>query len=164
VCRFVAGLVNKNVLLRAGVRRIDTRAFKQADSFHRIQSATMMKRNCNHRIKRHLQRALFLMAALAAGSACAASFDCNRARLPDEKAICASRQLSEMDVEMSVRYQTLTGLVAMGTRGNMQDEQQAWLKSRQACGRDQACLLAAYRRRIGTLKDEYAHLASRGPF
>jgi uncharacterized protein len=107
---------------------------------------------------------LVTIAALAAGSVCAASFDCSRAPLPDEKAICASRQLSELDVEMAVRYQILTGLVAMGTRGNMQDEQHAWLKSRQACGRDHACLLDAYRRRIGTLKDEYAHLASRGPF
>jgi uncharacterized protein len=100
----------------------------------------------------------------SAGSAFSASFDCTRARLPDEKAICASRQLSEMDVEMAVRFQMLTGLVAMGTRGDMQDEQQARLKSRQACVRDESCLLAAYRRRIATLKTEYAHLASRGPF
>ena len=65
---------------------------------------------------------------------------------------------------VGVRYQRLTGLVAMGTRGDMRDERQAWLKSRRACGGHDACLLAAYRRRIGTLKDEYAHLASRGPF
>jgi uncharacterized protein len=123
-----------------------------------------MKRNHPHRITPRLRTALFMIATLAAGSACAASFDCKRARSPDEKSICASRQLSEMDVEMSVRYQMLTGLVAMGTRGNMQDEQQAWLKSRQACSSDHACLLDAYRRRIGTLKDEYAHLANRGPF
>jgi uncharacterized protein YecT (DUF1311 family) len=164
VCRFAAGLVNQNVLLYARITRIDTRASMLADSFHRIHSRTTMTRNHNRRINRRLQCALFMMAAFAAGSVCAASFDCNRARLPDEKTICASRQLSELDVEMSVRYQMLTGLVAMGTRGNMQDEQQAWLKSRQACGRDHACLLAAYRRRIDTLKDEYAHLASRGPF
>ncbi|MDI7065936.1 hypothetical protein QMO17_32340, partial [Klebsiella pneumoniae] len=64
---------------------------------------------------------LALIAAIAFGSvpAQAASFDCNRARLPDEKAICASRQLSELDVEMSVRFQMMMGLVAMGTRGDM---------------------------------------------
>ncbi|WP_240975570.1 lysozyme inhibitor LprI family protein [Paraburkholderia aromaticivorans] len=104
------------------------------------------------------------MVTLGSASAFAASFDCGRARLPDGKAVCASRQLSEMDVEMAVRYQMLTGLVAMGARGDMQDEQQAWLKSRNACGGNQSCLLNAYRRRIGTLKDEYARLASRGPF
>ncbi|MFM0002933.1 MULTISPECIES: lysozyme inhibitor LprI family protein [Paraburkholderia] len=115
-------------------------------------------------MKRHLRWTLLAMVTLSSASAFAASFDCGRARLPDEKAVCASRQLSEMDVEMSVRYQMLTGLVAMGTRGNMQDEQQVWLKSRKACGGNQSCLLNAYRRRIGTLKDDYARLASRGPF
>ena len=123
-----------------------------------------MSRHRNHRINRRWQFVLWMTITFSAGSAFSASFDCTRARSPDEKAICASRQLSEMDVEMAVRFQMLTGLVAMGTRGDMQDEQQAWLKSRQACVRDEPCLLAAYRRRIATLKTEYAHLASRGPF
>jgi len=128
----------------------------------------MMNRQRNHGIKRGARRllhvALFAAFALGSVSALAAGFDCNRARLPDEKAVCASRQLSEMDVEMTVRYETLTGLVAMGTRGNMQDEQQAWLNVREKCGTNEACLVAAYRHRIQMLKDEYAHLASRGPF
>ncbi|HEX7907840.1 MAG TPA: hypothetical protein VF534_07090 [Paraburkholderia sp.] len=125
---------------------------------------SMMKRQRERSIRRCLQWALFALFALGMGAAKAASFDCSRARLPDEKAVCASRQLSELDVEMSVRFQMLTGLVAMGTRGDMQDEQQVWLKSRKACGSNQSCLLSAYRRRIETLKEEYAHLASRGPF
>jgi uncharacterized protein len=123
-----------------------------------------MHRESPHGMKRYWRVGLFVMVTLGSRAAFAASFDCNRARLPDEKAICASRQLSELDVEMSVRFQMLTGLVAMGTRGNMQDEQQAWLQSRKACGGNRACLLAAYRRRIAMLKDDYAHLASRGPF
>ncbi|ACD20043.1 conserved hypothetical protein [Paraburkholderia phytofirmans PsJN] len=123
-----------------------------------------MNRQRNPAIKRRLRCALFAMVTLSSATAFAASFDCGRARLADEKAICASRQLSEMDVEMAVRYQMLTGLVAMGARGDMQDEQQVWLKSRKACGGNRSCLLNAYRRRIGTLKDEYANLASRGPF
>lgn len=123
-----------------------------------------MNKQRNHRIGHHLRVAL--LAAMTAGSvpASAASFDCNRARLPDEKAICASRQLSELDVEMSVRYQMLMGLVAMGTRGDMGEQQQSWLSARKKCGAREACLLAAYRLRIQTLKDEYARLASRGPF
>lgn len=123
-----------------------------------------IKHDNKHGIHRRVQWVLLALFTLGAGSAHAASFDCGRARLPDEKAVCASRQLSELDVEMSVRYQMLTGLVAMGTRGDMQDEQQVWLTSRKACGASQSCLLDAYRRRIKTLKDEYAHLASRGPF
>lgn len=123
-----------------------------------------MNKQRNHRTGHHFR--LALLAAIIASSvpASAASFDCNRARLPDEKAICASRQLSELDVEMSVRYQMLMGLVAMGTRGDMGEEQQSWLSARKKCGAKQACLLAAYRQRIQTLKGEYANLASRGPF
>lgn len=94
----------------------------------------------------------------------AASFDCTQARLADEKAICASRQLSEMDVEMAVRYQMMTGLVGMGARGSMQDAQQTWLNDRKQCAANTSCLVAAYRRRIQTLKDGYAGLKSRGPF
>lgn len=93
-----------------------------------------------------------------------ASFDCKQARSPDERAICDSRQLSELDVEMSVRYEMLTGLVAMGARGTMQDEQQAWLNMRRKCRGNQACLLSSYRHRLKILKEDYARLASRGPF
>jgi uncharacterized protein len=123
-----------------------------------------MSTDHNPRIERRLRSTLLMIAALTSEPAFAASFDCTRARLPDEKAVCASRQLSEMDVEMSVRYQMLTGLVAMGTRGNMQDEQQTWLKSRHACGESKSCLLALYGQRIAKLKEQYAQLASRGPF
>ncbi|MBB5545747.1 lysozyme inhibitor LprI family protein [Paraburkholderia fungorum] len=118
----------------------------------------------NHRMGRRLRLALITAIALGSVSGYAASFDCNRARLPDEKAICASRQLSELDVEMSVRFQMMMGLVAMGTRGDMGEEQQAWLRARKKCAANQTCLLAAYRQRIQTLKNEYAQLASRGPF
>lgn len=130
----------------------------------RLERDRVMNRQRDQGIKRHVRWALLAIVTLSSASAFAASFDCGRARLPDENAVCASRQLSEMDVEMSVRYQMLTGLVAMGARGDMQDEQQAWLKSRKACGGNRSCLLDAYRRRIATLKDEYARLASRGPF
>src|ERR1700758_877392 len=124
----------------------------------------VMNRQCDQGMKRHLRWTLLAMVTLSSASAFAASFDCGRARLPDEKAVCASRQLSEMDVEMSVRYQMLTGLVAMGTRGDMQDEQQTWLKSRKACGGNQSCLVTAYRQRIDVLRSEYTQLKSRGPF
>jgi uncharacterized protein len=116
------------------------------------------------KIQRVLSASFCTIALSMSGSVFAASFDCQQARLPDEKAVCASRQLSEMDVEMAVRFQMLTGLVAMGTRGDMQDEQQTWLASRHACGASRSCLLASYRQRIAKLKEQYAHLASRGPF
>jgi uncharacterized protein len=104
------------------------------------------------------------LAIVSSNLALAASFDCQKAQRPDEHAICASRELSEMDVEMAVRYEMLTGLVAMGTRGDMQEEQRQWLQQREHCGSDQACLTKAYTSRIQVLKNEYQNLKSRGPF
>ena len=94
----------------------------------------------------------------------AASFDCARGRSADEHAVCASRLLSEMDVEMAVRFQTLTGLVAMGTRGDMGDEQIRFLTARHACGSAVRCLTPLYRARIAVLKQQYESLKQRGPF
>lgn len=105
-----------------------------------------------------------MLCALPGGAAWAASFDCTQAKHPDERAICASRALSEQDVEMAVRFEMLTGLVAMGTRGDMQDAQHDWLQRRSRCGASRSCLATAYRERIDVLKQQYQQLKSRGPF
>jgi uncharacterized protein len=94
----------------------------------------------------------------------AASFDCARAHAADERAVCASRVLSELDVEMAVRFETLAGLVAMGARGDMGDAQRAFLVSRRRCGGDASCLTALYRGRIAILRNQYDMLKQRGPF
>ena len=86
------------------------------------------------------------------------------AHAADERAVCASRALSELDVEMAVRFETLTGLVAMGTRADMGDAQRDFLAARRRCGRGVACLAALYRARIAVLKNQYATLKQRGPF
>jgi len=79
------------------------------------------------------------------GAAHAASFDCDsKTLLPDEKLICDTRSLNDADVKMATTFELLTGLMAMGSRGTLQDEQTAWLKRRQACGADAACLKTSY--------------------
>ena len=65
---------------------------------------------------------------------------------------------------MAVRFDTLAGLVAMGMRGDMGDEQRAFLASRRRCGSDARCLTALYRGRIAVLKSQYDALKQRGPF
>ena len=75
------------------------------------------------------------------GVAHAASFDCNAQTLqPDEKVICDNRTLNDADVKMVTTFDLLSGLLAMGSRGALQDAQSAWLKKRQACGADAARL------------------------
>ncbi|QFY59792.1 hypothetical protein FZ934_04695 [Rhizobium grahamii] len=86
----------------------------------------------------------------------AASFDCEAKTLqPDEKAICDNRPLNDADVKMVTTFDLLSGLMAMGARGTLQDEQTAWLKKRQACGADTSCIKAAYDERLLQLDATY---------
>jgi uncharacterized protein len=94
----------------------------------------------------------------------AASFDCSKAEAPDEKAICADHQLNDGDVEMAVLYTQLKPLLGMGARGDMEDEQAAWLKRRAGCGADKTCLMKAYDERVQQLRRGFEALVKRGPF
>ncbi|RVT89343.1 lysozyme inhibitor LprI family protein [Sphingomonas crocodyli] len=94
----------------------------------------------------------FLALAAVATSASAASFDCARARSPDEKAVCASRALNDADVKMATLYALDLRFVPMGGRDHLHDEQRAFLTARKACTTDRACLGRLYTRRIATLQ------------
>ncbi|MBB2818457.1 UNVERIFIED_ORG: uncharacterized protein GGD59_001685 [Rhizobium esperanzae] len=97
--------------------------------------------------------------AITSGMAQAASFDCNGKELkPDEKVICDNRALNDADVKMATSFELLSGLLAMGSRGTLQDEQTAWLKKRQECGADAACLKAAYEERLKQLGETYKNI------
>jgi len=90
-----------------------------------------------------------------AGAAHAASFDCAHARAADERAVCADRGLNDQDVRMTVMFDFLRGLHAMGVAGAMRDEQRAWLARRHACGGDRACLSRLYAGRVHELQAAY---------
>ncbi|MEZ0169390.1 lysozyme inhibitor LprI family protein [Microvirga sp. TS319] len=108
---------------------------------------------------------LALLIVMTAGApARAASFDCAKAETLDEKAICADRRLNDDDVEMSVLYTQLKPLLGMGARGDLEDEQVAWLKRRAACKDDRVCLSNAYEDRLRQLRGGFEALARRGPF
>ncbi|MBD2790705.1 DUF1311 domain-containing protein [Xenorhabdus sp. 42] len=98
---------------------------------------------------------LWLMLLLLSPVGFAASFDCAKAKAPDEKAICSNKKLNDQDVEVSVKYQFLRGLFAMGVSGEIHDSQAAWLKQRQKCKGDTACLLQSYHQRINQLNTLY---------
>jgi len=104
------------------------------------------------------------LALLCATPAAAASFDCTRARAPDEKAVCANRALNDADVRMDVLFHVDAHLMAMGGRGDLQDAQRTWLKRRQACKGDVRCLTRAYKDRLADLQAAFEGIASRGPF
>ncbi len=94
--------------------------------------------------------ALVLAAAFTLPAA-AQSFDCAKASAPDEKAVCASGELSALDDEMSALYDDIMSHAMMGVSGETRDGQEAFLDSRAACGAADACLETAYKSRIAEL-------------
>jgi uncharacterized protein len=106
---------------------------------------------------------IFALAVLA-GPASAASFDCARAKAVDERAICADRTLNDQDVRMTLLFDISKHFVAMGRRGQLEDEQTAWLHGRHQCGANKQCLSAEYKHRIDRLQGVISDVASHGPF
>ena len=93
-------------------------------------------------------------------TAAAASFDCEGTDLAaDEKVICDTRALNDADVKMVTTFDILTSLLAMGNRDTLREEQSEWLKKRQACGADAACLTNAYAERMKQLNEAYEGLS-----
>ena len=105
-----------------------------------------------------------LMLSVVGQPAQSASFNCAKAEAADEKAICADRALNDEDVEMAVLYTQLKPLLAMSARGSLEEAQVAWLKRREACGGEHACLSKAYVDRLLQLRGAFEEIAKRGPF
>ncbi|MEO8492032.1 hypothetical protein [Pseudomonas sp.] len=104
-------------------------------------------------------------ALLLSPTSSAASFDCAKARAPDEIAICKNVSLNDQDVTMALLYDLNKHFMAMGGRGSLMDGQAEWLKQRHACGAKVSCLSDAYTRQIGMLRrfiDE--RVMTKGPF
>lgn len=91
-----------------------------------------------------LRIVLLLAGGLLGPASFAAGFDCQKARTPTERAICADEKLSVADEVMSAAYPLLedAGSTAVA------DEQRAWLRRRDACRADVACLRQAYQERL----------------
>jgi uncharacterized protein len=106
----------------------------------------------------------FLAVSAPAHAADYAPLDCGRASAPAERAICRSYPLGQAEARMATLFGVVTSLVAMGQRGDIGDAQRQWLKQRDACGGDTACLARAYRSRIDALSATFDAIASHGPF
>jgi uncharacterized protein len=104
--------------------------------------------------------AALFAAALAAGlSAQSPGFDCAKATAPQEKAICASPELSRADAEMTDSYRKLLASVPPEIQSGIRENQRAWLRTRLSrCkpGSDAekftGCLLEAENSRVEALK------------
>lgn len=110
---------------------------------------------------RPLLATLFL--ALASAPASAASFPCEKAETPDEKAICAHLPLNDLDVEMATRFEILRAMLPMGGNAKLREDQEAWLTERRACAGDVACLKQSYEARLKVLRAVFSEFAKQGP-
>jgi uncharacterized protein len=105
-----------------------------------------------------------LAASVPARAADYAPIDCSKASSSAERTICRSYPLGQAEARMATMFGVVTSLVAMGQRGDIGDAQRKWLKERNACGGDNACIARAYQSRITALSSVLEVIASRGPF
>ena len=105
-----------------------------------------------------------LAASVPARAADYAPIDCSKASSPAERAICRSYPLGQAEARMATLFGVVTSLVAMGQRGDIGDAQRKWLKERNACGDDSACIARTYQSRIAELSATFDAIASHGPF
>jgi uncharacterized protein len=96
--------------------------------------------------------ALALLAAMAASSVSAQSFDCGGELKADEKAVCASGRLSALDDEMAALYRDIESHALMGVSGETRDSQRKFLAARADCGSNDRCIARLYHHRIAELK------------
>lgn len=93
-----------------------------------------------------------------------APLNCAKTRSAAEITICRTFALGQAEARMATLYGIATSLVAMGQRGDIGDAQIEFLKARNACGRNVACLTRLYNSRIDQLNKVIVAIASRGPY
>jgi uncharacterized protein len=99
------------------------------------------------------------LVGLAASSANAASFNCQRATLPAEKAICGDANLSSLDERTTGMYFLIIGSGApAATVAEVKDARSKSLASRDACGANIDCLVSAYTTEVMFLKNVKSNL------
>jgi uncharacterized protein len=96
------------------------------------------------------------------------SFNCAAARTLVERTICADRQLSGLDREVSVIYSRLVNAYKarpeLGTMGaNLRTEQRAFIANRNRCSLRpdtiQMCLIVSYENRVMSLNEQIEEVA-----
>lgn len=86
----------------------------------------------------------------------ASAFDCRKASTPTEKAICADPELKRKDNQLSRDYALFRQHFSKSGNydclvAEQKKRQFEWLKERDACGADKACIAAAYDKRQNQL-------------
>ncbi|HTH73139.1 MAG TPA: lysozyme inhibitor LprI family protein [Trinickia sp.] len=91
---------------------------------------------------------LIALAALPIASR-AASFDCAKAASPTEKTICATPALSRLDSDLAAAWKA--AIAQSHDAAALKNAQRQWLRLRDACGEDKACVSDRYHERLAAL-------------
>jgi uncharacterized protein len=109
-----------------------------------------------------MRKIWLVLLLLACGVAQAASFDCSRAKTPQEKAICGSPELSAADEQMAAAYKVALVAAPAEMISEMREGQRVWIRQLAAdCKPDEsqmstplnACLRDSYDARTKELQD-----------
>ena len=90
-------------------------------------------------------------ATILSSAAAAPSFDCKTSKHPNEKLVCQSAELSELDNRMAALYSDLINYLNRGDQDELKQSQQRWLRERLNCDDNFTCTKQAYTRRIERL-------------
>lgn len=107
---------------------------------------------------------IFIIACMFTAKSYAASFDCSRATIQTEHAICENLDVNDADVRMATSYKIVNKLMPMGTRSAIRDEQIKWLAMRDRCGTGVPCLKEVYKMRQQQLDIYLQRVYKQGPF
>jgi TonB family protein len=91
------------------------------------------------------------------------SFDCKSAKNPNEKLICQSTELAELDSNMADLVTSVMDRLNNTDRQELQKSQRSWLRERLDCGDDFTCTKEAYDERIKRLRSVLAKLSPNPP-
>ena len=84
------------------------------------------------------------------------SFNCVTDTRPVERTVCASAALSQLDRQLSTLYFAVRDGLDAGQQAVLRDGQRNWIRERQSCGANAACISALYQRRISQLQQMMA--------
>lgn len=118
-----------------------------------VKGAWMYLTHAGQLVLRWGDETLLVLNRLPADAKPAPSFDCAKASSPAEKTICSSLQLASFDRSVNWSYEVARDDAKDAGNGmsKLAAEQRAWLRKRDACGANAACLLTAMKRRLEEL-------------
>jgi len=82
----------------------------------------------------------------------APSYDCSKSTHAAESAICSSRRLAELDVQLAQIYALVRGRMSKQQVRTLRNAQRQWLRRRNSCGWDTSCIERYYQSRIQELR------------